>query len=127
MMRCLNCGKVVEQAGNRPRLYCDDRCRMAYKRLSEQSYPNTLSGQALIERNHPMARPDIADYGEPDCECMHCKSNRANGGKHTINHGEYKPVHLLGKGEFNRVTLPGDPDYDGVCLAEKYKSRKTGF
>lgn len=72
------------------------------------------SRQALIEHNHPSARPDIANYGEADCECMYCKSNRANGGKHIINHGPYKPFHLLGRDEFNRVTLPGDIDFQGV-------------
>lgn len=52
-----------------------------------------------------------AHYGQLDCECRMCKTNRAHGGKHTINHGPYKTVAQLGTGEFNRVSLPGDVDY----------------
>lgn len=111
-MKCLNCGKVVEQAGNRPRLYCDDKCKQA-------AYRNrtVISVTAQPTVTQLKSAPAIANFGQPDCECMHCKSNRASGGKHTINHGEYKPAHLLSKGEVNRVTLPGDVDYEGVVKA----------
>lgn len=55
-----------------------------------------------------------ANYGQPDCECKHCRANRAHGSKHTINHGPYKPFVQLKPGEVNRVSLPGDVDYDGI-------------
>lgn len=57
----------------------------------------------------------IPDYGQADCQCKHCKQNRTNGGKHTINHGPYKTASQLADNEVNRVSLPGDPDYVGVC------------
>jgi len=57
----------------------------------------------------------IPNYGQPGCECMHCKHNRANGSRHILNHGPHKPAHLLGQDELNRVSLPGDPDYDGTA------------
>lgn len=56
----------------------------------------------------------IPNYGQADCQCKHCQSNRANGSRHTINHGDYKPAALLGATELNRAALPGDPDYAGV-------------
>lgn len=55
----------------------------------------------------------IPNYGQPDCECMHCQSNRANDNRHIINHEPYKTD--LAANEINRVSLPGDPDYAGVC------------
>jgi hypothetical protein len=53
----------------------------------------------------------ILNYGQPDCECQHCQTNRASGNRHTINHGVYKKAHELAPNELNRVALPGDPDY----------------
>ena len=55
------------------------------------------------------------NYGEPDCECMHCKSARINNSKRTRNHGAYKPASELKTGEGNRQSLPGDADYIGCC------------
>ncbi len=56
----------------------------------------------------------IPNYGQPDCECMHCKSNRANGSRHTLNHNTPKKAVELADNELNRVSLPSDPDYKGV-------------
>ena len=36
-------------------------------------------------------------------------------GVNTCNTGPYKPAHELGQREVNRVSLPGDADYHGVC------------
>ena len=57
----------------------------------------------------------IKNYGQPDCECRHCQQNRTNGNRHVINHGPYKQFHQLRADEVNRVSLPGDQDYDGIC------------
>lgn len=54
-------------------------------------------------------------YGQVDCDCQHCKSNRATGSRHVLNHGAYKHADQLDGNELNRVTLPGDVDYVGVC------------
>ncbi len=59
------------------------------------------------------ARP--MNWGQPDCQCQHCKANRARGSRHTLNHGPYKTREQLGLYELNRVSLPGDADYDGLC------------
>ena len=54
----------------------------------------------------------IPNYGEPDCECMHCQQNRRTKPQLLINHGPYKPasqswVFHLANNEINRVTLLG--------------------
>ena len=53
-----------------------------------------------------------ANYGQPDCECYHCRNNRKSGSKLIINHGAYKTAAQLADNEVNRVSLPGDVDYD---------------
>ena len=53
------------------------------------------------------------NYGLADCQCQHCLSNNANTHNHTINHGDYKSADELARNEFNRVSLPGDIDYNG--------------
>ena len=64
------------------------------------------------------------NFGLPDCACGHCQQARVNGSKNTINHGAWKSASQLGKHELNRVTLPGDVDYDGVCNDSKYDSHR---
>jgi len=63
-------------------------------------------------------RPEesIANYGKDDCQCRHCRNNRKNGSKKVINHGPYKKWQYLAPNELNRVSLPGDPDYEGVWV-----------
>ena len=53
----------------------------------------------------------IPNYGLPDCQCKHCQNNRNSGYKYILNHGPYKKLSELGTREYNRVSLPGDPDY----------------
>ena len=60
------------------------------------------------------ARPE--NYGQPDCECQQCKTNRAKGNRHIINHGPWRPAAELRDNEINRVSLPGDVDYEGACV-----------
>ncbi len=64
------------------------------------------------------------NYGQSDCECMHCQSKRINNSKNIINHGPYKTQYELDEHEINRVSLPGDPDYNGVCLDAKHDNRR---
>lgn len=56
-----------------------------------------------------MTRP--ANYGQADCQCMHCKQSTVS----RPNHGAYKRSHELATNEVNRVALPGDVDYKGVA------------
>jgi hypothetical protein len=65
------------------------------------------------------------NYSLIDCTCKHCQQNRATGARLSINHGDYKPAEELESGEVNRVSMPGDVDYDGVCTTEWITS-KTG-
>ena len=53
-----------------------------------------------------------ANFGQPDCACLHCRSNRSSGSKATLNHGQYKAAAQLDLNEYNRVSLPGDVDYN---------------
>ena len=71
-----------------------------------------LSGSIVNVDSDAVELPD--NFGQSDCQCMHCQQNRGQGYKFTINHGTYKPDYQLSKNEVNRVSLPGDPDYTGV-------------
>jgi len=62
------------------------------------------------------------NYGLPNCECVHCQQNRRMGGKFVLNHGRYMTDDELvekfretGQRWINRVSLPGDVDYVGIC------------
>lgn len=49
-MKCQNCGKPLEQKGNRERLFCDDKCRMMFKRSkANKSKANIQSEQPKIQ------------------------------------------------------------------------------
>ncbi len=75
------------------------------------------SRDAIIERpimtiERAAALNGIPNYGRANCECQHCQQNRRQGSKHILNHGPYKDITRLGPNEFNRVSLPGDTDYE---------------
>lgn len=61
----------------------------------------------------------ILNFGQPDCQCAHCRAMRANNpsGLKSVNHGTYKPASQLGLHEVNRVSLPGDVDYKSKSAA----------
>lgn len=66
-------------------------------------------------------KPEVpANYGQPNCECRHCAQTKTQRerGQIVLNHGAYKPEHELADNEVNRVSLPGDVDYAGVCLGK---------
>jgi len=60
----------------------------------------------------------IPGFGGPDCACLHCQQNRRSKHPLAINHGPWLPADRLQPGQVNRQTLPGDPDYVGVCHPE---------
>ncbi len=80
---------------------------------AEQGVNLDTCSDSILEQHFAATKP--ANYGLDDCECQHCKTNRVNGNKHTINHGAYKSANELGEHELNRVSLPGDVDYTGVA------------
>lgn len=53
-----------------------------------------------------------ANFGLVDCQCRHCCNNRKHSPHLTINHGPHKTFSELKDGEVNRVSLPGDADYN---------------
>lgn len=55
-----------------------------------------------------------ANYGQADCQCMHCQQNRHSKYQLNINHGQYKAYGSLQANGVNRQALPGDTDYIGV-------------
>lgn len=61
-----------------------------------------------------------ANYGTPICECQHCQNYRRAGKPVAgLNHG------ACIKGQANRVSLPGDVDYQGVAQAEMSSDTAT--
>ena len=114
MAKCVNCGKPVESTGTKPKLYCSDACRMKYKRTLQTNTANEQV-QTNKQAEPEQTRTNIpADFGTADCQCMMCQINRRQGSRHIINHGRHKTADQLGKNELNRVSLPGDADYDGI-------------
>lgn len=54
-----------------------------------------------------------AGFGGVECGCGHCRGAKAAG--MVVNHGAYKTAEQLAPNEVNRVTVPDDVDYRGVC------------
>ncbi len=121
MANCLNnCGN---EAVGRSK-YCGDSCKVLYNR--KQKSVNTVNRKqpTVIPRLKPHIKPVTvtvlledkpANFGQPDCTCMHCQQSKANDSKLVINHGPVKIYDQLAANEINRVSLPGDVDYEGVC------------
>ena len=66
------------------------------------------------------------NFGQPDCQCKHCQGVKTNSSKHLINHGKYKKASELAANELNRVSLPGDVDYEPQAVqAKRGKDIKT--
>ena len=63
----------------------------------------------------PIASPDIPSGAPQEDLTMH-EQQAAKRGVNTVNTGQCKPAHELGQHELNRVSLPGEPDNDGVAV-----------
>lgn len=117
---CKRCAKCLEQRGNRPRLYCDDACRKAFMR----------HGQSITEENQSERKrttqsgQSLSGQPKADTPTMHeqqCAANnqtRSKTDQHAINTGPPKSFDELDAGEHNRVSLPGDDDYDGCVTVQ---------
>ncbi len=131
---------VPQKAGKRQKLYCDDACRMKLKRRASHkiAITNTNNEQSITEQRgnneHEQGRVihlsnkeykeqirqdkeselspvlTIENYGQPDCQCQHCKTRRINKSKNIINHGAWLNSEQLKEQGFalNRVSMPDD-------------------
>ena len=120
MNKCI-CGKEISDRAKT----CSATCRSRLARSvasDDESVANATVNESVASS---VASELPANFGQADCQCWHCKGNRINKNKNVINHGPYKTAAELGLNEINRVTLPGDIDYDGVCNDAKYDSHRT--
>lgn len=104
-MKCKH-DKCSNELTGRQKRYCSDRCRVSQTRTDLAAKPEQAG----------LTNPNIENYSQSDCKCQMCRSSANNGYKHTINHGDYKPAVELADKELNRVSLPGDPDYQDCCI-----------
>lgn len=104
-MICEGCGKTLEGRQSR---FCSDKCRMQVKRTESQAEQRqseqTESEQVAVVRAGPTVH-------ERQCAA----NNETRREPHTINTGPWRPADQLAKREHNRVSLPGDSDYDGIA------------
>ena len=77
MRECKQCGKGIESTGNRPKVFCSDRCRVAFNRTSqsEQSKANIQSEQGgtigpVEERSSSTGDPRDTESGEMSAKAM---------------------------------------------------------
>lgn len=100
---------------------------MAYKdkakqREAQRNWVRQKRNKGKVRQ--PGSTPPLpANYGLDNCECVQCRILKASKSKYSLNHGPYKNGNELNDNELNRASLPGDSDYDGVCLDEKYNDR----
>lgn len=100
--------------------YKDKDKQKAANRQAAQRRRNKAKGMTIVipeaivipENVIPNSHTLPANYGQVDCECKQCIINRRKGSKHLINHGPYKDISQLDDNEINRVSLPGDVDYE---------------
>ena len=123
MNKCNQCGKAYKSKRSDSK-YCSAKCRVTANRLSVTSVTDNDTVKEvwvydkdtpLVSHSHPLtASGDYpANYGQDGCECGMCQNNVINKSNNIINHGEYKVASELGENEINRVSIPGDVDYDG--------------
>jgi len=99
-MQCKQCNQEFE--GRADARYCSPGCRVTANRNKCNSVTDN-SVKVVTDNPYP---------GGPDCGCRHCANVRASGSGHILNHGLHKTTYELSQGELNRVSLPGDIDYE---------------
>ena len=118
-MKCLVCGTVIK--GRAGKKTCSTKCRQALARKCDTSVtakcdnvtvtPSVTVTDTKLPCSDPKEFP--ANYGQADCQCKHCQASRSHDHRWVINHGPWKSLHELAANEVNRVSLPGDVDYEG--------------
>ena len=116
-MICTQCNHVFK--GRADARYCSAKCRKAANRDKVKcddvtDKPKCDKTPDVIPKIQNTPEFSIPNFGQPGCECRHCKNNRHNGSRLVINHGPHKPASELKSGEVNRVSLPGDVDSVGT-------------
>ena len=115
MSECVICGKDSGKGKT-----CGSTCRSKLARsvanATVKTVDATVGDQSVATPEGLIDKDKLpASYGQPDCQCRHCRAAKANKSKHALNHGPYKTAFASDKNEINRVSLPGDQDYAGVC------------
>ena len=101
-MKCKQCGIEYESKRSTSR-YCSAKCRkLAFQRNGKVSVPD--------ERRHRTRTPSIDDYREHPHDYVQRRE------PDQLNWGEWMDSHQLEQAglKANRVSIPGDWDYDGV-------------
>lgn len=114
---CKQCGKEFEAARSTAK-YCSESCKQHAKRdtLTVDTLSNDTLRDPVVDTLSVTERPVYS--GGPDCSYQHCRQARGNSSRLSRIHGPWLPTSQLatmGSLVRNRVTLPGDSDYIGVC------------
>ena len=123
-MECKNetCSINVVSTGNRVKEFCSARCRMQHKRSkaniqseqiqSEQEQPAQSEQDIITEVTVPSVTPPRVAPTQ-----AFCVSDGRPSIPDTLNYGHYVTAPQLKQAGFksNRVSIPGDHDYKGVC------------
>ena len=125
-MYCAECGNEVEQAGNRPKRFCSDKCKQAAYRNKRNAPTVTDSivtppepvtaGQPRsgVIKSDSTLRDEAYYLDNPTPKQMiDARARRTNPDK--LNWGQWMtPDQLHAAGLIaNRVPIPGDWDYEG--------------
>ena len=126
MKNCEQCGN--EYAAKRSTSkYCSTLCRkLAFQNKDENAKVGTLKTEedrTLIMTPEGPRLEVPANYGLNNCECWHCAVNKRRGNKHVLNHGTYKDAAQLADNELNRLSLPGDVDYEGAVVCDECRGK----
>ena len=132
-MECEQCGKQTDNKGTKPKRFCSDLCRKRTRR-AEQADKRTDQADTIASGQEQTDRVELNDGRSVDTvSVMACSRRLARAASledyqaygsdyaqradaESLNWGEYmskdqlKTAGLRG----NRVTLPGDWDYEGV-------------
>ena len=124
MNECVICGKECQG------MCCSGACRARKSRRTNmnQGARSEAHAEQIKADDQPKPRAKdpklletlgtgkgIPNFGQPNCQCKQCQAYRiAKKDISLLNHGPYKQANHLGEGEANRVSLPGDQDYEGI-------------
>ena len=69
MIKCKQCGLDVPQTSKRERLYCDDKCRMAFKRSNSEQIDTPIANKSITnipKTNNEQENNPIANIPTPN-------------------------------------------------------------
>ena len=123
-MDCINCSSALS---GRKQRFCSDKCRMAYNRDNKtpEDAPGSSKPEQTIPEHHAKPeqtepeqanpnKPELSGidhyYAHPDLYIKRLEPERLNWGE-PMTMAELASAGL----KCNRVSIPGDWDYAGVC------------